>query len=184
MLTPEDIQQAIAPKSDQLNAIDLVTGPVVVTVENAAKGNAEQPVVIHLTEFPKRPYKPSKSMLRVIVEGWGTTAPNWAGKRLELYRDPNVTYGGEKVGGIKISGMSHIDKPVVIPLMEQRKIKPHTAKPLPADAPTVAPSISDEQIADATTVDELRELWKHGDPMQKKAIEHRVAELQETHGNA
>ena len=179
MLTPEDIQQAIAPKSDQLNAIDLVTGPVIVTIETAEKGNAEQPVNIHLAEFPKRPYKPSKSMLRTIVEGWGTNAPTWAGKRLELYRDPNVTYGGEKVGGIKISGMSHIDKPVTIPVLEQRKIKPHTAKPLPANAPTVAPSISDEQIADATTIDELRELWQHGDDMQKKAIEYRVTELQE-----
>lgn len=177
MLTPEDIQQAIAPKSDQLNAVDLVAGPVVATIENATKGTDEQPVHLHLTEFPKRPYKPSKSMIRVIATAWGMDAKKWVGQRLELYRDPNVPYAGEKVGGIKISAMSGIDRPVVVPLMEQRKIRPHTAKPLPADAAPVAPSISDEQIADATTIEQLRDLWHHGDDMQKKAIEHRVQEL-------
>lgn len=178
-LTPEDIQQAIAPKSDQLNAVDLVTGAVIVTVANVTKGSPEQPVNINLTEFPRRPYKPSKSMLRIIVEAWGNKAEQWAGRRMELYRDPDVTYGGEKVGGIKISALSHIEKPVTLPLMEQRKIRPHTVKPLPQDATPVAASISDEQIIDATTVEELRELWHHADAMQKKAIEQRVQELQE-----
>lgn len=177
-LTEHDIEQAIAPKSDQLNAIDLVGGPVVVTIDNATKGNLEQPVNIHLAEFPKRPFKPSKSMLRVIVTAYGKIVEAWAGQRMELYRDPNVTYGGAKVGGIKIAALTGIDKPFTVPLLEARKVTPHQVKPLAASAAPVAASVSDAQIEDADTVDVLRELWFHATAEQKQVIEARVDELQ------
>ena len=66
----------IEPRSDQLNADDLMTGPRTFTITDVTAGNPEQPVNVHLAEYPERPWKPSKSMRRVLVAAWGpdTTA--------------------------------------------------------------------------------------------------------------
>ncbi|NKV63722.1 hypothetical protein GS924_06835 [Rhodococcus hoagii] len=57
-----DLTESIAPRSDQLNAEDLLSGPRTVTVEKVTKGSAEQPVNVHLVEFPGRPFRPSKTV--------------------------------------------------------------------------------------------------------------------------
>lgn len=115
-----DLSSTIIPKSDQLNADDLIVGPRTFTVERVTDGSAEQPVNIYLAELPRRPYRPSKSMRRVLVECWGKNGDAYAGRRLTLYRDPDVMFGGEAVGGIKISHLSHIDGPKRILLTEKR----------------------------------------------------------------
>ena len=105
-----DIKAAMQPKSDQLNADDLISGSMTVTIAAVKQGSAEQPIIIELAqpELHGRPYKPSKSMLRVLVSAWGDDAATWAGRSITLYRDPEVRYAGVKVGGIKISHMTHI----------------------------------------------------------------------------
>ncbi|MDF9748670.1 hypothetical protein [Arthrobacter sp. ES3-54] len=128
-----DLTESIAPKSDQLNADDLMAGPVTVTIAEVAKGTPEQPVDVHLVEFPGRAYRPSKSMRRVMVSAWGAEASTYAGHRLTLVRNPEITFGRDKVGGIEISHLSHIDKPLTIALTATRgKRKNFTVAPLPA----------------------------------------------------
>jgi hypothetical protein len=125
------LTESIAPKSDQLNADDLISGPVTVTIREVAKGSAEQPVDVHLVEFPGRAYRPSKSMRRVMVMAWGAEASAYAGRRLTLYRNPEITFGREKVGGIEIAELSHIDKPLTVALTATRgKRKSFTVRPL------------------------------------------------------
>lgn len=140
-----DLTPTIVPKSDQLNADDLIAGPVTVTVVEVTKGTAEQPVNVVTKEFgPKRPWKPAKSMRRVMVEAWGKDSSVYAGRSLTLFRDPNVKFGGEAVGGIRISAMSHIEKPLSIALTVSRgKRQPYVVQPLgaaarPADPATAA----------------------------------------------
>jgi len=131
-----DLTQSIAPKSDQLNADDLISGPVTVTIQEVAKGSPEQPVDVHLVEFPGRAYRPSKSMRRVMVSAWGAEASTYAGHRLTLFRNPEITFGRDKVGGIEISHLSHIDKPLTVALTATRgKRKNFTVTPLAAPAP-------------------------------------------------
>lgn len=126
-----DLTDSIAPKSDQLNAEDLLTGPRTFTVEKVSAGSAEQPVNIHLAELPGRPYRPSKTMRRVMVSAWGKETNVYAGRRLTLYRDPEVTFGKDKVGGIKISHLSHLDKRLALMLTATRgKRALHTVEPL------------------------------------------------------
>ncbi|AYR01573.1 hypothetical protein PP639_gp073 [Arthrobacter phage Seahorse] len=140
-----DLTKTIAPKSDQLNSDDLVTGPVTVTITEVRDGNAEQPVEIHLAEFPGRPYKPSKSMRRVLVQGWGSDGDTYAGRRLTLFRNPEIKFGGDKVGGIEISHMSHIGRQLSVSLMVTRgKRKPFTVKPLTEPAAPAAPIVPDD----------------------------------------
>ncbi len=128
-----DLSESIAPRSDQWNADDLIAGPVTVTIADAKPGAAEQPVDILLVETPGRAYRPSKSMRRVIVAAWGAKSDAYTGRRLTLYRNPDITFGGQKVGGIEISHMSHIEQPLTIALTRARgKRVPFTVKPLPA----------------------------------------------------
>lgn len=166
-----DLTQSITPKSDQINAEDLLTGPRTVTVEKVTAGSAEQPFDFHLVELPGRPYRPSKSMRRVIVNAWGADAAAYPGKRLTLYRDPEVTFGRDKVGGIKISHLSGIEKPISLALTVTRgKRAMHKVDPLP-DVPVVdVGSIKDEA--------ELRALW-NARPDLQDAIKARVNELKE-----
>lgn len=144
-----DLSQTIAPKSDQLNSDDLVTGPVTVTITEVRAGNAEQPVSILLAEFPGRPYKPSKSMRRVLVQGWGSDGDAYTGRRLTLFRNPEIKFGGDQVGGIEISHMSHIPKKLSVSLMVTRgKRKPFHVQPMPDAAPAGPPTISVRVKAD------------------------------------
>ena len=128
-----DLTESIAPRSDQINADDLISGPVTVTVQEVVQGTAEQPVDVRLVEFPGRAYRPSKSMRRVMVMAWGAEASSYAGRRITLFRNPEITFGRDKVGGIEISHLSHIDKPLTVALTATRgKRKNFTVQPLPA----------------------------------------------------
>lgn len=140
-----DLTESIAPKSDQLNAEDLLSGPRTVQVESVTKGSSEQPVNFHLVEFPGRPFRPSKTVRRIIVHIWGKESSAYLGRRMTLYRDPEIMFGGQKVGGIRISHMSHISKPESVMLTVTRgKRAPYTVQPL-RDAP---PTITNEQAAE------------------------------------
>lgn len=139
-----DLTESIAPKSDQLNAEDLLTGPRTVTVEKVTKGSIEQPVNIHLVGLPGRPFKPSKTVRRILVAAWGADASTYTGRRMTLFRDPAVRFGGQDVGGIRVSHLSHINKRLTLALTVTRgKRAPYVVEPLP-DGP---PTITDEQAA-------------------------------------
>jgi len=131
-----DLTESIAPRSDQINADDLISGPVTVTVQEVVQGTAEQPVDVRLVEFPGRAYRPSKSMRRVMVMAWGAEASTYAGRRITLFRNPEITFGRDKVGGIEISHLSHIEKPLTVALTATRgKRKNFTVAPLAAPSP-------------------------------------------------
>jgi len=136
-----DLTETTAPRSDQQNYDDVASTPRTLTVTEVKRGSAEQPVEIHNAEFPGRPYKPNKTMRRLLVAAWGADSTNYVGRRITIYGDPEVTFGRDKTGGIKISHLSHIDKPISVSLTVTRgKRKPFTVQPL-ADAPT-APDIT------------------------------------------
>lgn len=115
-----DLSQSIEPNSQQVNAEDFLAGARTVTITGVEQGSAEQPVFIHLAEFPGRTYRPSKTMRRVIVEAWDKDSSVYVGRRLRLFRNPEVRFGGAAVGGIQIEAMSDIDKPLNVALMVTR----------------------------------------------------------------
>lgn len=126
-----DISSTTEPRSDQQNYDDYIAGPKTVQVSGVSRGDSEQPVNIELAEFPGRPYKPNKSMRRVLVAAWGKDASQYVGRYMTLYGDPNVKWGGKTVGGIKISHLSHLEKPFDVNLTVTRgKREKHTVQPL------------------------------------------------------
>ena len=127
-----DISKTTEPRSDQQNYDDYANGPKTVTVSDVKSGSAEQPVELHLVEFPGRPYKPGKSMRRVLIAAWGAEASAYVGRKLTLYGDPTIRFGKDEVGGIRIGALSHIDKPLTVALTVTRgKRAPFTVEPLP-----------------------------------------------------
>jgi hypothetical protein len=177
-----DITETTAPRSDQQNFDDYAAGPRTVTVSEVRPGTAEQPVEIHLVEYPGRPYKPSKSMRRVLVAAWGPDSTVYAGRRMTLIGDPTVRFGGAVVGGIKLAALSHIDKRLSLSLtVTKGKRAPHVVDPLP-DAPAAPAALTFADVADITDQAILRQAWKQAHPELKVAIEARVAALTETGG--
>lgn len=132
-----DMRDTIIPKSDQLNADDLIGGQMTVTITKVSRANtAEQPIAVSFEDDGGKPYMPCKSMRRVMVTVWGPNAEAYKGRSMTLYRDPEVTWGGMAVGGIRISHMSNMDGPVVLALTATKKArKPYKVLPLVVEAP-------------------------------------------------
>lgn len=148
-----DILSTIQADSTQINADDLAQ-PITVTVSGVTPGTAEQPVNILLAEFPDRAYRPCKSMRRVLVAAWGADASAYIGRRMTLFNDPTVKWGGIAVGGVRISALSDIDKRMQVSLSVSRgKRQPFIIEPLPSNA--VDTSEFDARISAAQTLDDL-----------------------------
>lgn len=124
----------IEAKSDQLNSDDLLAGPRTITITAVRGVDGDQPVAVSFEGDGGKPFKPCKTVRRVMVHCWGDEAKQYVGRRMTLYRDPEVAFGGMKVGGIRVSHMSHIDRPMVIPLLVTRgKKAPYKVEPLRAE---------------------------------------------------
>ena len=126
-----DISKTIAPKSDQLNADDLIAGPKTITVTGIKLVAEDQPVAIHFEGDDGKPYKPCKSMRRVLIKAWGPNGAAYVGRSMTLFLDEQVRFGGAAVGGIRISHLTEIDKPLSMALTATRGTKKaYTVQPL------------------------------------------------------
>jgi hypothetical protein len=126
-----DISPTVAPKSDQLNYDDVANAPLTITITEVKAGPPDQPVELHNAEFPGRPYKPGKSMRRVLIAAWGKEASAYVGRRATLYGDPTIKFGKDEVGGIRIRALSDIPEPLTVALTVTRgKRTPFTVQPL------------------------------------------------------
>lgn len=141
-----NLRDTILAKSDQLNADDIIGTGITITVTAVKRGDsAEQPVVIHYQGDNGRPYKPCKTMRRVLIAGWGENGAAWIGRSMTMYNEPSVKFGGVAVGGIRISHMTDIGNGLrLTPNASKGKKQEVIIQPLKAQAPS-RPAISDDQ---------------------------------------
>ncbi|POZ81565.1 hypothetical protein [Burkholderia contaminans] len=126
-----DLRGTIVPKSDQLNAEQLLAGDMTITVTDVRMGSEDQPVILHYENDEGRPYKPCKTMRKLLIFAWGEDGRNWTGKSMTLYNDQAVRFGGMVVGGIRISHLSHIEREISLSLTATKGKKAlHTVLPL------------------------------------------------------
>ncbi len=148
-----DMLKTITPKSDQLNADDLVGGHIMTVTINRAevKESGEQKVVLGYEGDNGKPYKPGKAMCHVLIAVWGKSSKEYIGKSLTLYRDEKIKFGPDITGGIRISHMSHIteQRTVIIPVSRGIR-KPFTVKPLILSDTPPSPSL-DDMLTDIST---------------------------------
>lgn len=156
-----DMSRFVEAKSDQLNADDLIGASRTLTVTRVTGSDGDQPIAIHYEGDNGKPFKPCKTIRRVLLAVWGRYANEYVGRTMRVYRDDAVTFGGLQVGGIRISHMSHIDKETTVVVMKS-KGKKAGMKILPlTDAPAAEFTIEQARadIAGAATLDDLRTAW-------------------------
>lgn len=155
-----DMSSTVAPKSDQLNADDLIGRSKTIRVTKVALlETPDQPIAIYYEGDNGKPYKPGKSMRRVLIMVWGDDGNKFVGRSMTLYRDEKVLFGGVAVGGIRISHMSHIDEPRTMALTATRaQRKPFTVQPLVED-PLERAHADLAAAAQMSTMDALKTVW-------------------------
>jgi len=174
-----DISEMLVGKSDQIDNVDLLSGPRDFTITGVSKGNPDQPLDITVAEFD-RAWRPGLTMRRLLAHIWGKDASLYVGRRVRLYRDAEVTFGKDKTGGTRISHASHMDKSVTVSLPTSKgKFGAFTVAPLPDTEPTITPA-TPEEVAACTEVDELRAMWATASPEVQSLITARKAELDAT----
>lgn len=160
-----NLSDTIVPRSDQLNSESLLGGPITITVTGVKRGTDEQPVILNYQGDDGRPYKPCKSMRKVLIFAWGDDGREWIGRSMTLFNNPDVKFGGVKVGGIRISHLSHIERDIAMSLTATKgKKESYTIKKLAATAAKTAapaPSTDDDltAIRECETMDQLKSVF-------------------------
>lgn len=141
------------PKSDQLNADDLIGGPLTITIRDAVEtDDPKQTLWVYYYGDGGKPYKPNTGMRRAMAHIWGDPqTAELVGRSLMLYQDPSVKFGSDTVGGIRIAEASHMaaTKQFLIAVSKGKR-QLYTVKPLTDYA---SPMLA------ATTLDQLKQAW-------------------------
>lgn len=126
-----DLSDTIKSKSAELTGDDLIAGEITVEITRVEKAKDERPTLIFYKGDNGKPYKPCLTMRKVLGHIWGVDGSVYVGRKMTLFRDPKVVFGGLAVGGVRISHMSHIDKKVTVVVNEKLGRKaPYTVLPL------------------------------------------------------
>lgn len=171
MNTVSNLRDTIVPNSNQLNADQLIAGPMTVTVTAVRRGSGDdQPVTVHYEGENGRPFKPCLTMRKVLIFAWGEDGEQWAGKMMTLYNRRDVKWGGVEVGGIRISHMSHVEGDIKLSLAVTRgKKEPIIIKKLDASDPLVGARAKLDTAARAG-MESLKAAWGSLPTDQKVAI--------------
>ena len=156
--TKNELVKSVEPDSSQLNADDLASGPITVTISGVWRGNKDQPIQVALVGHD-RVYRPCKSMRRILIASFSDEPKKWVGQRMTLFCDPEVLWAGVKVGGIRISHLSGISEPRVFMLTKSRgKREEVTIRPIATPTSEEQKYISDatEELATASSLDVLK----------------------------
>lgn len=163
-----DISHTIVPKSDQLNAEQLLLGPLTITVTRVTVGaGEEQPVSVYYEGDKGRPFKPCKTMRKLLAFAWGADASRWPGRAMTLYNDPAVKFGGEEVGGIRISHMTDLPQPTLKASLTATRGKKAAFVVKRMDKPAGVDHLG--LIRAAATLDELKAAFEAADADAKKS---------------
>ena len=149
----ENLRDTIVPNSQQLNADDLLATTKIIKITAVKRcSSAEQPVSVEYEGMTGNPFKPCKSMRRVLIASWGENGRDWVGRSMNLFCDPDVKFGGVKVGGIRISHLSHIENDMKILISTSRgKRSDYVVKKLQQHQ--TAKDIQDNKSSDAKPSD-------------------------------
>lgn len=176
---------AAPPRSDQWNAEDFTGGPRTFTIADVKPGKAEQKYDIELVEGEGRVWRPPLTVLRLLIAAWSDEAETWRGRRVTLYLDPEIKFGPDKVGGIRVSHLSGIDEPLTVALSVKRgRRTPHTVLPLVEDRPKdtsgrdwLAELAMAGDDSDAITALGIAAKGSHADPAVLAVIRKRLQDV-------
>lgn len=183
-----DLASVLAPKSDQINAQDLIGGDMVVTIVGVKiTPGTEQPVAIRI-EGTEKVWRPCKTTGRILMAAWGADTAKYVGRSAHLYLDPTVKWGGLAVGGIRIKALSHIDAELRLAVAESKQVrKVVSIKPLVIAAPAskaADDAVMAEARAIAATGTDAFKAWFKANPAKRPECTGIMPELQKTCADA
>jgi hypothetical protein len=166
-----NLKDTIIPKSDQLNADQLLGAPMTIEVTSVKRGSTDdQPISIGYVGDNGRPWKPCKSMRKVLIFAWGEDGSQWVGRMATLYNKGDVKFGGIAVGGIRISHLSHIPADIALSVNSTRgKKEPVMVKRLDASDPVQASRVKMDAAARGG-MESLKQAWASLPADHKRAI--------------
>lgn len=120
-----------------------VTKPVLVTIQSFSEENVamegkppEMRWAMHFKELPK-PMIVNSTNAQIIAGFLGSEeTDDWVGKKVVLYDDPNITFGGKLVGGIRVRQPKNQPKPAPKPA------------PTPEPEPEIEPELVEPEAED------------------------------------
>lgn len=115
-----DVSKTLEALSDQLNAIDLMSGPRIIRIREVRVLKGEQPVHVFYDGDDNKPWKPSKTERRCMAACYTADGAKWIGKHVKIYCDDDVTYSGQAVGGIRLKEAEGLTKPLKLMLPKTR----------------------------------------------------------------
>lgn len=166
-----NLRDTIAVKGEQLNSDELLGGDRTIRVITVSRGNAEQPLVIDYEGGAGKPFKPCKTVRKILVAGWGEDGNLWKGRSMTLFNDPEVICAGIKVGGIRVKAMTDIGNGLEVSLTTKKGkkspfiIKPLTVAAAKPDAKAIA--IAAGVAASEQGIDALNEWWRQYEAPEK-----------------
>ena len=169
---PLDMTDYISSKSDHFTVEDFIGGPRVFTIRGVDETHDEDRPIALLLEGEDMAYLPSKTCRRILARVWPEASKamraNYPGRSLRLFLDPDVTFGNDKVGGIRIDGATHIDATVSgkLPAGRNKRV-PFRVDPI--QAPTSPPSLIMSRV-------------EKGEAMIRKIDRYRLEELRDRFG--
>lgn len=87
---------------------DDLAQPTTLTVANLTQETIESDneqrlkAVMHFQEQGAKPWIVNVGNWMILEDAYGEESDDWTGKRIELYVDPSVMFGGKRVGGVRV----------------------------------------------------------------------------------
>lgn len=115
-----------------------------ITQENVAKQGAPEELrwCLHFDEVEKPMVLNSTNGQIIAAITKSEDTDNWLGHKIVLYDDPNVSFGGKLVGGIRVRA-PRVPKPAAAPAARPQAPRAPEPKPDPYDAQPEAPGDSE-----------------------------------------
>lgn len=147
-----DITDTLLADSTQLNAADL-TEPILVRIEKVKRHESKdgkQPIEIAISGGWK-PWRPCKGARRILAALWGKDGSAYVGRFVRLFNDSSVTFGKESTGGIRIAGLSDIERTqdVSIPVARGRYVTyriERIERPVQPSIPSLEDLLKDQDV--------------------------------------
>lgn len=191
-MNDKDVSKAIQAKSDQLNADDLLGGPITIKIRDVnVDFTSEQPISVFYDGDNGRPWKPCKTAARCLAAVLGANAANWIGLSCTIYNDTTVTWAGAAVGGVRVSHIQGLEKTRHLQLAKTRgKKSVVTIHPLvvTSDTPNepdkppvdLTPHLIAARDAASKGTEDFRAWWKSASGEGQTAAKSIMDELKKT----
>ena len=75
---------------------------VIDDIKDIESGGTEKKPVLHFSESDAKPLILNKTNWLILEELFGRESESWNGKQVQLYNDPNVSFGGRRTGGVRV----------------------------------------------------------------------------------